>query len=174
MIVSDSRPSRGSSSRRDDEIEHARNQAVEQFRGEVRLAHGERHAWRTGAQLLCKRGHECGGHARHCADAQLAGAAVGERGQIGARRFEVPGDRIGVPEQLAACLGELDRAPSRRARHERHADDPLERLQLLADGRLRIAQADGRAADRSLARDRLERGEMAQIETGPFRKRGDR
>jgi hypothetical protein len=79
-----------------------------------------------------------------------------------------------VPEQLTACLCELDRAPSRRARHERHADDPLERLQLLADCRLRIAQANGRAADRSLARNRLECGEMAQIETGPFRKRGDR
>ena len=83
------------------------------------------------------------------------------------------GDRVGVGEQLRARLGQLDRARARRAGHERHADDPLERAQLLADGRLRVAEPHGGAAHRSLARDRLERGEVAEIEPGPFRKRAD-
>jgi hypothetical protein len=78
-----------------------------------------------------------------------------------------------MAEQLAAGLGQLGRAASRGTAHERDADDPFEGLQLLADGRLRVAQADGSAADRPVARDRLERGEMAQIEARPFRKSGD-
>ena len=51
--------------------------------------------------------------ARHAADTQLAGAAVGERGDVGSSRFEVTDDRIGVGEQLASGFGQLDE-PARR------------------------------------------------------------
>ena len=77
-------------------------------------------------------------------------------------------------EQPAAGLGQLDRARSRRARDERGADDALERLQLLADRRLRVAEARRGAADGTLARDRIQRREVPEIEPGPFRKRADR
>ena len=112
MIASDSRPSRGSSSRRDDEVELAGGEPVEQLRGEVRLADRERQPRRADAQLLRERGDERGGDARHRADAQLADAAVGERGEVGARRLEVPRDRVGMGEQLASRL----RSARRRAR----------------------------------------------------------
>ena len=60
-----------------------------------------------------------------------------------------------------------------RARHERDADDALERAQLLADRRLRVAEPHRGAAHRALARDRLERREVPQVEPGPFRKSAD-
>ena len=174
MIVSDSSPSRGSSSGATTRSSSPAASLSSSSAGKydsltASVSRGAR------ARSSCReRGHERGGDARHRADAQLAGAAVGERGQVGARRLEVARDRVGVREQLGARFGQLDRARAGRAGDQRHADDPLERLQLLADGRLRVAEPHGRAAHRSLARDRLERGQVAQIEAGPFRKSADR
>jgi hypothetical protein len=111
--------------------------------------------------------------ARHGADAQLADAPAGEPGEVGARGLELSGDRVGVGQELRAGLRQLHGAPARRARHERHADDALERLQLLADRRLRVAEPHRRTAHRALARDRLEGREMPEVEPGPFRKGAD-
>ena len=173
MIVSDSSPSRGSSS---GAITRSSSPAASRSSSSAGKYDSLTASVSRGARARssgASAGISARGGARHRADAQLAGAAVGERGQIGARRLEVPGDRVGVREQLAAGLGQLDRARPGRAGDERHADDPLERLQLLADGRLRVAEPHGGAAHRSLARDRLQRCEVAQVEPGPFRKRAD-
>ena len=125
------------------------------------------------AQFLRERRDQRGGRTRHGADAQLADAAVRERREVGASRFEMPRDRVGVREQLTTRLGQLDRAHARRSRDERHADDALERAQLLADRRLRVAEPHGGATHRALARNRLERRQVPQIEPGPFRKSAD-
>ena len=47
------------------------------------------------------------------------------------------------------------------------ADDPLERGDLLADGRLRVAEPARRAAERALLRHRLQRGEVPQLDAEP-------
>jgi hypothetical protein len=44
------------------------------------------------------------------------------------------------------------------------ADDPLEHRDLLADGRLGVAERRSRLAERALARDRLESQEMPQFD----------
>jgi hypothetical protein len=46
-------------------------------------------------------------------------------------------------------------------------DDPFELRDLLADGRLRIAQLARRAAERPSARDSLQGREMSQIDAQP-------
>ena len=134
----------------------------------------QREPRRARAQVLGERGNESAPATLGTAPMRNSPVRpIGACGEVGARRLEVPGDGVGVAEQLAAGLGQLDRARSGRARHERHADDPLERPQLLADSRLRVAELRGGAAHRTLARDRLERGEVAEFEPGPFRKRAD-
>ena len=174
MIVSDSSPSRGSSSGATTRSSSPAARLSSSSAGKydsltASVSRGARE------RSSCReRGHEGRGDARHRADAQLAGAAVGKRGQIGARRLEVARDRVGVREQLGAGFGQLDRARAGRAGDQGHAHDPLERLQLLAHGRLGVAEPHGRAAHRSLARDRLQRRQVAQIEAGPFRKSADR
>ncbi len=62
------------------------------------------------------------------------------------------------------------RAPrAARALHERRADDALEREDLVADRGLHVAEPLRRAAERALARDRLERLQVANLETDPAR-----
>ena len=47
------------------------------------------------------------------------------------------------------------------------ADDPLERRDLLADRRLRVAESFGGAPERALLGDRPQRGEVAQLDAEP-------
>ena len=76
-----------------------------------------------------------------------------------------PGDdRLGVPEEQLAGLGERDGSRSSRPLDERLADDLLERRDLLADGRLRVPEPLGGPSERALARDRVERSEVAHLD----------
>ena len=64
-------------------------------------------------------------------------------------------------------LGQRDRPRAAGALDEPQPDDALERRDLLRDGRLRVAEPLGRPAERALVGDRLERDEVAQVESEP-------
>ena len=78
----------------------------------------------------------------------VAGA---ELGQLVVGLAEVTEDRLGVLEQHPPGGCDLDRAGSTGAVEHGLADHPLEGADLLADGRLREAQALGRPPERALA-----------------------
>jgi hypothetical protein len=72
-----------------------------------------------------------------------------------------------VAQQDLAGRGQRDRARPAGALHEPRPDDPLEQRELLADRRLRVAESSRRGAERALAGDRIERGEMANLDAEP-------
>ena len=102
------------------------------------------------------------------ADAQRPGLTGAERRDVRARGVEPRDDRLGVAQKELAGLGQRDGARAAGPLDERLADDLLERRDLLADGRLRVAEPLGGAAERSLARNRAERGEVAQLDPEPL------
>ena len=76
-------------------------------------------------------------------------------------------DRVRVPEEDLAGLGERDRARAARPLDQAQPDDPLERRDLLRDRRLRVAEPLGGAPEGALVGDRLQRDEMAEVEPEP-------
>ena len=74
---------------------------------------------------------------------------------------------VRVPEQQPAGLGQRDRPRAAGPLDQLLADDPLERRDLLADRRLRVAELDRGAAERALGLDGVERGQMAQLDSEP-------
>ena len=91
------------------------------------------------------------GHALERADVDPAGVA-GEEALDGIAGGVDPGDDVaGVAEHDLAERGQLDRAGAARAVEQRAADEPLEGGDLLADGRLGVAEAGRRPAERALA-----------------------
>ena len=68
--------------------------------------------------------------------------------------------------QLAG-LGQRDDAAAAPPVDEAHADGGLERRDLLADRRLRVAEHGAGAAERALAGDRLECGEVPELDPRP-------
>ena len=91
-------------------------------------------------------------------------APSAKRGHVGACGVELGDDRIGVAEQEAARVGEVDGAGAARAVDELLADAPLEAGDLLAHRRLRVAELAGGGAERARAPDRLEGGQMAKLD----------
>jgi hypothetical protein len=69
-----------------------------------------------------------------------------------------------VAEQEEPGLGRLDSARAARPVEELLPDDALELRDLLADGRLRVAELARRTAERARPRDRFQRRQMAQID----------
>jgi hypothetical protein len=82
--------------------------------------------------------HDAGKHAGTGrlvrADAEGARLSGAEGGDVRARGIEARDDRLGVPEEQLAGLGERDRPRTSRPLDERLPDDLLERRDLLADG----------------------------------------
>ncbi len=108
---------------------------------------------------------------------QRAARALGERGHVRVGRVEVRDDRVGVPQEQLAGGGQGDAARAAGPVDEPLADDALELRDLLADRRLRVAELAGGGAERAVAGDRLERGEMAQLDSQPritFHNRNER
>jgi hypothetical protein len=68
-----------------------------------------------------------------------------------------------VLQEKHAGLGERDPSRPTRTIDQALADGPLERGDLLADGRLRVSETLRGAAKRALLGDRLERGEVADL-----------
>ena len=74
---------------------------------------------------------------------------------------------LGVPEQELAGLRQRHGPRAARALDEPLPDEALEGGDLLADGRLRVAEPLRRAAERALVRDGLEGREMPQFDAEP-------
>ena len=111
-----------------------------------------------------ERGEESRADALVRADAERAGGALGERGEIGLRRLHPRDDRLGVAEQQLAGLGQRDGARAARPLDEPLADGALERRDLLADRGLRVAERRAARPNERCSRDRLEREEVAQLD----------
>ena len=93
-------------------------------------------------------------------DAERSDRARGEGVHVRLRGGDPGPDRVRVPEQHLAGLGQRHRLLASRPLDELLADDPLERGDLLADGGLRVAERGRGAAERRAGRDSLERSEM--------------
>ena len=116
------------------------------------------------AEAADERGEETRADALVDADAERSRGALGERGHVGTGRVEARDDRIGVAEQEEPGLGRLDAPRAAGPVEELLSDDPLELRDLLADGRLRVAELARGAAERAGAGDRFQSGEMPQID----------
>ena len=73
-------------------------------------------------------------------------------------------DVAGVAEDELAERGQLDGSGAARAVEQRAADEALEGGDLLADGRLGVAEADRGPAERALGGDGVEGDEVAELE----------
>ena len=82
----------------------------------------------------------------------VPGFARLERAEVGLRGLQARDDRLRVAQQQLAGLGQRDRARAARPLDEPLADDPLERRDLLADRRLRVAEPLRGASERALVR----------------------
>jgi hypothetical protein len=93
-----------------------------------------------------------------------ARGALCEGGHVGLGGVELRDDRIGVAEQEAPGVGQVDGAGPARTLDEPLADGALQFRDLLADGRLRVAELPGRPAEGARPRDGLEGRQMAQLD----------
>ena len=101
------------------------------------------------------------------ADVERARQAAPERVHVRLRRREPRDDRLRVPEQELAGLGQRDLPRPAGPLDELLADDSLERGDLLADGRLGVAERGGSPAERHLTRDGLQRDQVAKLDARP-------
>ena len=67
-------------------------------------------------------------------------------------------------EEMSADRRELDGSRAARSVEHLGPDDAFERRDLLADGRLRVAQPIGGTGERALRRNGVEGDEMANVE----------
>ena len=120
-----------------------------------------------GRELAQEPGEHVRAHALVRADAERPGRALGERGHVGLGGLQACDDPGRVAEKELAGLGQRDAARPAGPLDELRADDPLERLDLLADRGLRVAEALGGAPERPLLGDRLERRQMPDLDPEP-------
>ncbi len=139
----------------------------EQVGGVCLLAHVHVDARPLLAKASQQRGEDARADALVDADAQRPGRAFGERGHVGLCGIELRDDRVGVAEQEAARVGEVDAARAARAVDEALADDALELGDLLADRGLRVAELAGRGVERAVPPHRVERHQVAQLDPSP-------
>ena len=97
-------------------------------------------------------------------DAERPRLACPEGVQVGLRGLQARDDRLRVPEEEPAGLRERHGPRAARALDEPLADDALERGDLLADRRLRVAEANRRPAERAFVRECLEGGEVPHLD----------
>ena len=114
-----------------------------------------------------ERGDDLRADALERADPEPTRIARLERAHVGLRGEQSRLDRVRVTQQDGAGLGERDGTWPARPLDQAQPDDPLERRDLLRDGRLRVAELLGGAPERALVRDRLERDEVSQVEPEP-------
>ena len=100
-------------------------------------------------------------------DAQRPGRAFGERGQVGLRGVELRDDRVRVPEEQPARVGQVDGPGAAGPVDEPLPDVALEQRDLLADGGLGVAELAGRPAEGARAADGLQGREMPQFDAEP-------
>ena len=118
-------------------------------------------------ELAQEEREDAGAHALERPDAKRSGRALGEGGEVCLGGLKPRHDPRGMAEEQLARFREGDAARASGPFHESLADDPLERLDLLADGGLGVSEPLGRAPERSLLGDRLEGREMPQFDAQP-------
>ena len=109
-------------------------------------------------------GEDAGADALEDADAQRARRPLRQCSHIRLGGVELRDDRVRVPHEQLAGLGEPHRLRPARPDEQSLADDALELPDLLADRRLRVPELARRTAERLRPPDRLEGGEMADFE----------
>ncbi len=109
-------------------------------------------------------GEQADARALERADAKGSGLALGQRAQVGLGGAHRRRRAARVPEQASARVGRRHRAPATRALEQLQAGRALERRDLLADRRLRVAERDSGAAERPRLDDGLERSEVADLD----------
>src|SRR5581483_533962 len=150
------------------QVELAALDEPQQVDGAALLADADGDARPLGAEAAQERGEKALADALVDADAERADLAAGERRHVRSCGVETGDDRVRVPEQKRPGLRQLDAAGAAWAVEEALPDDLLELGDLLADGGLRVAELARRRAERARARDRLERGEVAQLDAEPL------
>ena len=93
--------------------------------------------------------------------------------QVAVGLDEALADRRGVRQQPAPGVGQLDVPRAGRAHEQLDPDDALERADLLADGRLRVAEPLGGAAHRPRLGHGRQRAQVAQVDPRPVSRSGD-
>ena len=109
-------------------------------------------------------GHDADRHALERAHAQRPRRALGERREVGLGGLQLRGEAHGVAQHALAGVGGHDRPPAAGALEQAHAGRPLQRRDLQAHRRLRVAELLRRARERARHRDGLERGQVADLD----------
>ena len=104
------------------------------------------------------------GHALVGADAELSDRALDEGGDVGGCGVDPGQYGSGVCEQDPSGLGEAHRPGTASAVEDARPDDLLEPDDLLAHGRLRIAELVGGGVEGAVPRDGVERHQVAELE----------
>ena len=127
------------------EVELARFDEGEQAQVFVALAELDLDARPARGEAAEQRGHDPGPDALVRADAEDARRTGRIGPQVRLGRRQARRDRVGVSEQEAAGLGQLDLSPTAPALDEPQADDPLEARDVLAHGRRVYSSASAAA-----------------------------
>ena len=130
---------------------------------EVVLDERDRQVRGDDPHLADQLGQELDGHALVGADAQPSGGAGGEVAELGLGQLESLGHRVRVPEQQSTRGGQRDRPRPAGPVEERLADGSLQAGDLLADGRLRVAQDVGCADEGPLLGHRAQCPKVPQL-----------
>jgi hypothetical protein len=101
------------------------------------------------------------------ADPGPFGARLLELLEVGAGRAQPRVDRAGVLDEPLSFLGERHLARASDPPDEAHADDPLERRDLPAHRGLAVAGLRGGGAERTFRCNRLESGEVPELDPLP-------
>ena len=109
-------------------------------------------------------GHDADRDALERADAQRPRRALRERREIGLGRLQLGAQAHGVAQDALAGVGGHDGPPTARALEQAHARRALERRDLDAHGRLRVAELLGGARERARDGDGFERRQVAHLD----------
>jgi len=125
-----------------------------------------------------ERGEDAGNDARRDVlrrtHPQRRRPAAVKGGEVGLRVSHSRDDCVRVREQDDAGGGQRDGSRAARAVDEAPPGDPLERGDLVTDRGLDVSEALGGAAERPLARDGVERGEVPELDAEPVLARHER
>jgi hypothetical protein len=119
---------------------------------------------RVAAQEL---GQDAGARALERPHPQRPGLPGPQGLHVGPGRLEPRDDRLGMVQEQAAGLRQLDRARASGTLDEPFTHEPLERGQLLGYGGLRVSKRGGRAPEGAVLGDRLEGREMPELDSQP-------
>ena len=156
---------------RERQVELAGVQQLEQRRVGDRLDEVEAEIRAIAEELAQDRRQHQRSGALVDAHAQPSSLPLGVGREIRVSGRQLAEDRPCVAQQDQPRLGRLDAVPAAAAVDEPLADDALERGDLLADRRLRVAELVGGAVEGGLVGDSQKRREMPELDSEPGQNR---